>query len=289
MVIAAAGARLSGFGTLALSDHATNKITGASPAATLTNVDDNITGGGDLGGGAMTLVNQSLGTISCNGGVTLVIDTGAKTITNAGAIVSQGKGGVTIKSAVDNTGLFNVASGTLTVSGAVTGAGTVDIGGGTAKFLSSFNEDVDFDGASGTLDLAKSQSYGGKITGFSHTGATLLDLGDIRLINGETTATFVDGGSGTGGQLIVTNGKVTAHIALVGDYTAATFNFSADGHGGLFVADPDPQTPRASPKPAAVLPFAAAMASFGAGGGHWVPTTESGRSAPPLLAAAHPT
>ena len=51
--------------------------------------------------------------------------------------------------------------------------------------------------------------------------------------------------------------------------------------GGTTVVDP----PK---KPAAVLPFIAAMAGFDTGAGHWVPAAESGRSAPQLIAAAHP-
>ena len=186
-----------------------------------------------------------------------------------------------------NTGTLTVLAGTLTLSGAVTGTGSLDIQGGTANFRSTFSQDVTFGGASGVLELAKSQAYTGQITGFSLTGATELDLGDIHFAAGTTTATFVDGGSGTGGILTVTDGTHTAHIALVGDYTASTFEFSADGHGGTFVADP-PKAAASSVKPANVLPMINAMAGVGPGVAHWTPGAESGRWSPPLLAAAHP-
>jgi hypothetical protein len=285
LVIAAAGATLSGVGTLTLTNHWTNKIVGATAAATLTNASETIIGAGQLGGGSMTLINGAGGTIAGNSAsVALVIDTGVNTVTNSGGILSEGKGGVLIKSAVANTGTLKVLAGTLTVDGAVTGAGTVDIQAGIANFWSSFSENVTFGGAHGELQLAKSQAYTGTIFGFSLTGGTSLDLRDIGFSAGHTKATY--SGSATGGVLTVVDGTHTAHIGLAGNFTGSTFTTSSDGHGGTIVVDPASQGPAAIPKAAAVLPFITAMASFDAegGGSHWRPT-ESGRSSQPLLAA----
>ena len=56
LVVAAAGATLSGTGTVTLSDSAANLITGATAAARLT-VGQILQGAGSLGGGTMTLTN----------------------------------------------------------------------------------------------------------------------------------------------------------------------------------------------------------------------------------------
>jgi hypothetical protein len=175
---------------------------------------------------------------------------------------------------VVNTGVLSVISGSLTASGAVTGAGSVDIQGGAAKFLAAFNEDVTFGGASGQLLLARSQAYGGAITGFSLTGSTSLDLRDIKFIGGATSATFIDGGSQTGGQLTVTDGTHVAHIALVGDFTASTFTTRDDGHGGTIVVDPA--------RTASALRLAQAVAGFQ--GGRDAPHLVHGGAAAPVSA-----
>ena len=286
LTIAAQGATLSGGGNLLLSNLASNRIVGADASATLTNVDDDIEGAGDLGGGSMVLDNQ--GGIAGYTNLALVIDTGANAITNAGEIQSDGAGGVTIKSALDNTGILDASVGTLTLDGAVTGAGSVRIDGGTADFLAAFSQTVTFDSTSGVLELAKSQAYAGAITGFSLTGGTSLDLRDIGFTSGKTKATFVENGAKTQGVLTVTNGAETALITLVGNFSGSTFTTSSDGHGGTTVVDPHKSPAAVAPRRSdAVLPFIAAMAGFDTGASRWVPTAESGRSSPHPLAAAH--
>jgi hypothetical protein len=280
MVIAAAGATLSGGGTLALSNTATNAVTGASSSATLTN-SDKISGGGQLGGGVMTLINQAGGVINGNLATALIVNTGVKTITNAGIIEATSSGGLTIASAVANTGTLTVTAGVLAIDGAVTGAGTVRIGGGTADVATStFTENVTFTSSTGVLELANSVAYAGKITGFSKTGATALDLLDIGFANGTTTATF--SGSTTSGVLTVTDGTHTAKITLLGNYTASTFTVSSDTHGGTTVVDPTTAPTRHTPP---MLPLVTAMARFGAscaGPAAHMPE----RTGQPILAAA---
>jgi hypothetical protein len=254
LTVAAGGASLSGGGTLAFTNAATNKITSAG--ATLTN-HDKITGAGQIGAGQMTLVNQADGIIDGNLTTALVIDTGAATIVNAGLIECASTGGVTIKSAVANTGSLTVTKGILTLAGAVTGAGTVRIGGGTADVTAtSFGENVAFFATTGVLELANSQAYAGSITGFSKTGTTSLDLADIAFAVGVTTATY--SGTTASGVLTVTDGANTAKIHFTGDYSASVWTLSSDGHGGTTVVDPT--APRALSPPHQLL---AAMADFG--------------------------
>jgi len=180
--------------------------------------------------------------------------------------------------AFTDNGVLQVNAGLADVYGAVGGEGSAVIAGGTLEFDSTFTQNVAFTGASGVLQLAKSQSYTGSITGLSLTGGTSLDLRDIGFTSGTTKVTYADNGSHTGGVLTVTDGTHTAHIKLVGNFSGSTFNTSSDSHGGTTVVDR--QT-----KPA-VLPFIAAMASFGADGGYLAPTTDPGRSSQPLLTLA---
>ena len=278
LIVAAGGASLTGGGTISLSNTATNSIHGASAAATLTN-GDIIRGAGKLGGGVMTLVNTKSGTIESAGTLALTVDTGANTIANAGLIEALGGGGLAIKSAVNNTGTLESDNGTLTVNGAVTGAGLVKVVGGVTTFASTFSENVGF-GSTGRLVLSHSQTYGGTISAFSHTGTTSAGSGpDIAFSGGDLGATYA--GTAASGILTVTDGTHTANIHLTGNYLAATWTLSAAAGGGTHVVDPTATKPPAAP-------LIAAMASFGAS--HVAATAISSQAwmtAPPMLASAH--
>ena len=62
------GVTLEGGGQLILSDNAANIIVGTGPSDTLTNVDNTISGAGQIGSGdgTLTLVNEAHGTIEAN-------------------------------------------------------------------------------------------------------------------------------------------------------------------------------------------------------------------------------
>ncbi|HZK98625.1 MAG TPA: hypothetical protein VFC47_01880, partial [Caulobacteraceae bacterium] len=266
--VAAGGLTLTGSGALYLAD---NTLEGATSGATLT-TSNFIYGAGQLGGGRMILVNQAAGIIESYGSSPLTIDTGANTITNAGLILATSAGGMTIASAVANTGHFAVNGGSMTVTGAVTGSGYGEVVSGTLDFAGTFNENVVFTaGSTGTLELADSVAYAkGRIQGLSTTGTNALDLSDITFTSGVTKATF--SGSTTSGVLTVTDGTHTANINLIGDYLGSTFTTSlgAGGVGTRIVDPPPPSTPAAAPT--AILPvlpvpahgFIAAMAAMGA-------------------------
>jgi hypothetical protein len=283
IVISAAGAILTGGGTVALSNNTANKIMGAIGAATLSNLDNTISGAGALGGGSMTLNNQAAGVINANGSKALTIDTGAATVVNAGLIKASGAGGLTILSAVNNSGVLSANGGNLTVTGAVSGGGKGLINGGTLDFTSTFNENVTFSGATGILEMAQSRQYTGSITGFSKSGGTLLDLVDIAFV-GAGEATFK--GDATSGVLKVTDGVHTARITLIGDYTTSSFVAASDGHGGTVIHDPTPGA--APPPPAAATPrhqFIAAMAGWSAHPGSVAVATTHGLHGPSMLLA----
>ena len=190
----------------------------------------------------------------------LTINTGTSTIANAGIIEAAGAGGVSVLSAVNNTGRLIADGGALTVDAAVTGTGVASVANATLTFASSFSQNVTFGGAYGELVLAQSQGYAGTVSDFSKTGATTVDLEDIAFIGGTTKATYA--GTTTSGVLTVTDGTHTAEIKLAGNYTTSTFTVLTDGHGGTIVADPPKTAVAASPHP-----FVAAMAAFGAADG----------------------
>jgi hypothetical protein len=269
LIVSKAGGTLSGGGSVVLGANALNTITGSSAKTVLTNVNDTIGGAGQIGAGELVLVNQAAGIIEQSGSVSLTINTGTASITNAGTIEATGAGGLNIASAVANTGLLEAIKGNLTLGGAVTGTGSAVVNAGTLDAASTFTENVTFSGTTGELELEKSQTYTGSITGFSTSGKTSLYLADIGFVSSKE-ATF--SGTKTGGILTVTDGTHTARISLVGNYTKSSWVASSDG-SGVIVIDPssapaDPTAPPAAPPPATASPplFIAAMAGLGAGG-----------------------
>ena len=111
------GITLQGGGQLTLSDSSANAIFGTDPSVTLTNVDNTISGAGQIGEGEMTLVNE--GTIDATGTNALVLDTGNNVIDNSGTLEATGSGGLIVNSAVDNSGSLWANGGNLTIDGAV--------------------------------------------------------------------------------------------------------------------------------------------------------------------------
>ncbi len=256
--IGAGGATLSGGGKVVLSGLADDRLYGVSSDDTLTNVDNHISGGGLLGAGHLTLVNDSKGVITGTSTVALLIDTGSGGLSNAGSIGASGIGSTTIQGDVANSGVLFAAGGALTVNGTVTGVGRAAINGGTIDFAAGFAENVSFNGSAGRLELGQSVGYTGVVSGFSHTGGTSFDLDDIAFTK-STTASY--SGNKNSGVLTVTDGVHIAHIKLTGDYTSAAFNVSSDGHGGTVVVDP---TAKRSTSGHA---FVSAMAGLGASPG----------------------
>jgi hypothetical protein len=256
------GVNLTGGGAIHLNFGDTLSL-----AFSLTNVDNVISGAGLIGrsnfdhGIPLTFINQADGVIDADSSRLLTIDVSINTITNAGTIEATGVGRGKVRSLVDNTGtLATFGNGTLRFNKAVTGDGSAVIGGGTLAFASAFTENVAFTGASGVLQLAQSQGYGGSVTGFSLAGGTSLDLLDIAFV-GAGEATF--SGTTTSGVLTVTDGTHTAHITLIGDYTASTFVASDDGKGGVSIVDPAKAEAGAAP----AHRFVAAMAGLGGSAG----------------------
>ena len=78
------GITLEGGGQVILSDSSQNVISGTLSDVSLHNIDNIISGAGQLGSGQMTLINE--GTIIATGDHPLVIDSGSNPIVNSGTL-----------------------------------------------------------------------------------------------------------------------------------------------------------------------------------------------------------
>jgi FecR protein len=195
---------LEGGGHLNLSSSTENYIFGS----TLINVDNTISGGGDIGNGSMTFHNA--GVVEATGSSALIIDTG--------------------DNAFVNTGIIEANSGTLLVDSAVTGGGTAVIHGGTLEFSASSTNNVLFSGtSSGMLVLDQSAEFTGHISGFSSNDQ--IDLSDLGF-SLKSSFTY------SAGDLTITDGSKSVSLLLEGNYSSSSFALSTDGHGGTLISDP---------------------------------------------------
>ncbi len=225
------GLTLQGGGSVLLSDSPGNLIFGTDAGVTLTNVDNLISGAGQIGGGQLTLVNY--GTISATGFNALDIDTGDTAIVNSGVLKSSGAGGLVVHGDVVNSGVLWANGGNVTVEGDVTGSGSAVIdGNGTFVFEGLFSNTVALnDTASGTLMLSQSAQFSGAITGLD--GNDFLFLGDI---SAETaTLKYTENADGNGGVLTIADATHSANITLQGQYDELEFQLSGHATGGTTI------------------------------------------------------
>ncbi|MGX1415654.1 VCBS domain-containing protein [Bradyrhizobium elkanii] len=226
------GIKLEGGGQVTLSDDDHNIIAGTAPNVTLDNVDNVISGAGQLGQSSLTLSNE--GTIDATGTHALVIDTGTNVIANAGTLEATGAGGLVLASAVTNSGLIWANGGTVTAAGEVTGSGNALISGaGTIEFGSASAAGVTFDTtAAGHLILDDAFHFSGTVSGLD--GNDDIDIKGISFGAG-TTLSFTENQAGTGGTLTVSDGVHTANIVLLGQYDPTGFAEKADTTNGTVI------------------------------------------------------
>ncbi|TPJ75251.1 adhesin, partial [Mesorhizobium sp. B2-5-13] len=227
------GVTLQGGGQILLSDSAANMISGTGPDVTLVNVDNTISGAGQLGGGMLSIDNQ--GTIIATGSHALVIDTGGSVVTNSGTLEATGSGGLTVSGGLANSGMLWANGGDIVIHGQVTGDGDATIGNlSKLEFGGASSTDVTFGhDAAGMLQLDDSFDYSGRIGGI--TNDDRLDLGDI-LFGAGTTAVYQANQDGSGGTLTVSDGTHGAALHLVGNYDANAFKLADDGQGHTVVS-----------------------------------------------------
>ena len=224
---------MSGSGTTVLAAGATGTITGNIPLGRALFI-----------GGQATLSGAS-------------INNAGGSVENAGLLLAQGAGSTTtinVPVTNDATGTIEVDGATLRLTGGFTNHGAIStinggqfIDDGTVGGNASIGEaslidfggvsssHITFAGQSGTLQLDKSQSFTGQISGFG--GADQIDLGDIAFDASATTLGYSGNSGNSGGTLSVSDGTHTANLALLGNYMASSFATSSDGHGGTLITD----------------------------------------------------
>ncbi len=228
LVIIGPGVTLEGGGQIVMSDSSENFLVGTNPSTTLTNVDNTISGGGQIGtgDGDLTLVNEVAGTINAdNPGAMLTLDTG-NTIINVGVLEASN-------------------GGTLQVLDAVTGGSAV-ISGGTMEFDAAASIAVTFDnGAGGTsyglLILSDPSHFTGDISGFAGTAPDLAHSDGIDVIGiNFNSGQFSDSYDDSTGILTLSDGTNTETLQFAGfKGDINDFHFSEDTNGtGTLITDP---------------------------------------------------
>nr|WP_256580767.1 cadherin domain-containing protein [Pseudomonas sp. QTF5] len=229
------GATLTGGGQVQLSDSAQNVIFGGSADTVLTNADNRISGAGQLGAGQMVLVNAGL--ILASGLNSLVLDTGSHTITNSGVLESTGEGGMTVASAVDNSGHLWANGGDMRLLADVMGNGSATIDGdATLSFDGAVHGSVAFHGeGAGTLVIAQAEAAGSLVGILGLESDDMLTFGDLAF-GANTQLSYSANASGAGGLLTVDDGMHRAEVNLLGHYTVEDFQVTDGGEAGTQVS-----------------------------------------------------
>ncbi len=186
--VAAGGLTLTGGGLISLSDSPYNRIYGPSGTTPLDNVNDTISGAGQIGVGQLTLTNT--GSIVATGTNSLVIDV-ASPFTNQGSLIASGIGGIQfVAGNLTNSGTVAVQSGSVlavTAGQYIQTGGTTSITSGTLNATSVSIQSGTLS-ASGTVGAALSNS------GLLHPVQSLTLTGNLTL-TGSSTILFDLGGS----------------------------------------------------------------------------------------------
>ncbi|EJL08639.1 VCBS domain-containing protein [Pseudomonas chlororaphis] len=229
------GATLTGGGQVLLSDNAQNVIFGGSADTVLTNVDNRISGAGQLGAGQMILANAGL--ILASGLNSLVLDTGSHTITNSGVLESTGTGGMTVASTVENTGHLWANGGDLNLLADVTGNGSATIDGDASlTFAGAAHTSVAFHGeGAGSLVIAQAEAAGSLVGILGLESDDLLTFGDLAF-GANTQLNYTANASGAGGLLTVDDGAHRAEVNLLGHYSVEDFQVTDGGETGTQVS-----------------------------------------------------
>lgn len=215
-----------------------------------------------IDGGSQAVYGTVTQTIIGNGAIQYLHGTASLTTVNAGSqqnVYADGfAAGTTINAGgyqldwgaasgtIVNGGeqyVFGSATGTTVLAGAqhVQSGGSADdttIGAGALAYVHAGGtiDDVVFAGGNASLVLDQASSFTGTISGWQDHDSVV--LGDILFSDGITSLAYAANGDNSGGTLTVSDGTHTATLNLLGQYSAADFALSSDGHGGTLISDP---------------------------------------------------
>jgi probable HAF family extracellular repeat protein len=214
---------LEGSGQVALSDNTHNFIVTNGAAATLTNVNDTIYGSGQLGGGALTLVNDAKGVIDANGtGNQLLISAGASGLTNLGTIETTGLAGLVIQGTVasNNGGTIAVyGPGALVIDNSTINSGGVE---GLAPGAQIDLENATIDGS--TVKIVGGSEIETTIGNSVVSGAVFNNAGTVAANAGTTLS--VNGSIANTGTIAADGGGITISGNVTGSGQADIFSNS---------------------------------------------------------------
>jgi hypothetical protein len=227
--------RLDGGGKLTLSDNFYNYIESNGSAATFENVDNFISGSGQMYDTNLTFQNDARGTVEADhADMPLLIYTGTNDVINFGTMESVNGAKLEILSTLDNTGTLAADGGNVLVTSQIVGYGRTEIfSSSQVELMGTLNyATVTFENNAGDtgvlmLDHATVGSGGanfkGSIAGLKTDGTSSDTLGiqDINFASGVSWS-FTENANGNRGTLTVTDGNGDlARFALLGQYLAA--------------------------------------------------------------------
>jgi hypothetical protein len=224
---------LDGGGKLTLSDDFYNYVEtdGLGYPATFENVDNFISGSGQIYDSNLTLINDAQGTVEAdNANAPLVIDTGSNQVINIGTFASVNGASLQIMSAFNNVGTFEVNDASAYVVGEFNGYGRTEIFSnskleliGTMNYATATFENNAGDNGLLMLDHATGGNFKGTVAGMLSDGTSsdTLGLQDINFAS-RVSWSFTEGSKGKGGSLTVSDGNGDiARVTLLGQYLAA--------------------------------------------------------------------
>ena len=225
-----AGAIVNGAGTMSIANAAIAGLT-VGGTATLNDVGTVVqTGAVTVGdntaaGASLTIASGATWNIAGDVGLARGKSTGSGIAVTGTLIKTAGTGKSVVSLKVVDSGLIEVAAGTLDFTQAVTGKGALKIDASATLELDNTvakTTTTTFAGSGARLDLKKASKMAGTIAGFM-AGDT------IDLLKTSVTSVSLNGSD----QLVVMNGASTvATLQLAGNYAGQTFGVVSDGHGG---------------------------------------------------------
>jgi fibronectin-binding autotransporter adhesin len=196
---------LTGGGNVVLSDRNQNYIQDTTNGTTLTNVNNTISGSGNIGNGNMGLINDAAGIVDAvsASGNSLVINSGSAGTANVGLMEASGGGTLVLDGTVTNTGTIDALAGgvvnlngTDLIGGTLTSVGTGFINAVSGAILDGSSTHPITLTAGSNLFLVDNQSMSALGTLTNNGTLTINSTGDNTIFNVGTGNTLTLTGTG---------------------------------------------------------------------------------------------